>query len=147
AYGTAVPWTELEQMFQGAGGVVTTASDMGKWLSMLTKKGKSESGEQLLSKELLETSFSPQPGSEKYGLGWSLSSPNVKPARISHICSLSTFPSQQHIVANSDYSVAVLLNNYTPALEHAYEINSGIIQLTEENEPEIKAPVPQIIDL
>ncbi|HLR52873.1 MAG TPA: serine hydrolase domain-containing protein [Candidatus Avamphibacillus sp.] len=147
AYGTAVPWTELEQMFQGAGGVVTTASDMGKWLSMLTKKGKSESGEQLLSKELLETSFSPQPGSEKYGLGWSLSSPNVKPARISHSGSLSTFQSQQDIVPNSGYAVAVLLNSFTPALEHAYEISSGIIQLTEENEPEIKAPVPKIIDL
>lgn len=147
AYGTAIPWTELEQMFQGAGGVVTTASDMGKWLSMLTKKVKSESGEQLLSEELLEASYSPQPGSEKYGLGWSLSSPNVKPARISHSGSLSTFQSQQDIVPSSGYAVAVLLNSFTPTLEHAYEISSGIIQLTEGNEPEIKAPVPKIIDL
>lgn len=49
-YGTAIPWTELEQMFLGAGGVVTTASDVGKWLAMHTNDGRSESDEQLLSK-------------------------------------------------------------------------------------------------
>src|SRR5699024_2427690 len=54
---------------------------------------------------------------------------------------------QQDIVPCSGYAVAVLLNSFTPTLEHAYEISSGIIQLTEENEPEIKAPVSKIIDL
>jgi CubicO group peptidase (beta-lactamase class C family) len=147
SYGTAMPWTELEQMFMGAGGVVTTASDMGKWLSMHTNEGKNEVGEQLLSKKLLEEAYSPQPGSEKYGLGWSLSSPNVKPARISHSGALSTYQTQQDIVPSSGYAVAVLLNSFTTTFEHAYEISSGIIQLTEGHELEIKAPVPKIIDL
>ncbi|NEU31921.1 beta-lactamase family protein [bacterium LRH843] len=147
AYGTAIPWTELEQMFLGAGGVVTTAADMGKWLSMHTNNGKNELGEQLLSKKLLKESYSPQPGSGKYGLGWSLSSPNVKPARISHAGALSTYQTQQDILPSSGYAVAVLLNSFTPTLEHTYEISSGIIQLTEGQEPEEKAPVPKIIDL
>jgi CubicO group peptidase (beta-lactamase class C family) len=147
AYGTAMPWTELEQMFMGAGGVVTTASDMGKWLSMHTNEGKNESGKPLLSKELLEESYSPQLGNEKYGLGWSLSSPNVKPARISHSGALTTYQTQQDIVPSSGYAVAVLLNSFTPTLEHAYEISSGIIQLTEGDAPETKAPTPKIIDL
>ncbi len=146
-YGTAIPWTELEEMNMGAGGVVTTASDMGKWLAMHTKDGKNEPGEQLLSKELLENSYSPQPGSAKYGLGWSLSSPGVKPARISHSGSVSTYQAQQDIIPSSGYAVAVLLNSFTPTLEHAYEISSGIIQLTEGQKPEVKAPVPKIIDL
>src|SRR5699024_4334662 len=143
----AIRGPELEQMFMGAGGVVTTASDMGKWLSIHTNEGKNESGEQLLSKELLEESYSPQPGSEKNGLGWSLSSPNVKPARISHSGALTAYQSQQDIIPSSGYAVAVLLNSFTPTYEHAYEISSGIIQLTEGNDPEIKAPVPTIIDL
>jgi len=146
-YGTAIPWTELNQMFMGAGGIVTTASDMGKWLSMHTNKGENELGELLLSKKLLEESYLPQPGSEKYGLGWSLSSPNVKPARISHSGAVTTYQTQQDIVPSSGYAVAVLLNSFTPTLEHAYEISSGIIQLTEGHEPKIKAPVPTIIDL
>lgn len=147
AYGTAIPWTEREEMYMGAGGIVTTASDMGKWLSLHTNEGKNEVGEQLLSKELLEESYSPQPESEKYGLGWSLSSPHIKPARISHSGSVSTYQTQHDIVPSSGYAVAVLLNSFTPTLEHAYEISSGIIQLTEGNEPEVKAPVPKIIDL
>ena len=146
-YGTAMAWTELEQMFMGAGGIVTTASDMGKWLSMHTNAGKNEPGEQVLSKELLEESYSPQPGSKKYGLGWSLSSPNVNPNRISHSGALSTYQAQQDIVPSSGYAVAVLLNSFTTTFEHAYEISTEIIQLTEGNEPEMKAPIPKIMDL
>ena len=74
AYGTAIPWTELEAMNMGAGSVISTASDMGKWLSLHTNEGKNEFGIPLLSKELLDESYSPQPGSEKNGLGWALSS-------------------------------------------------------------------------
>ena len=145
-FGTAMPWTELEQMFSGAGSIFTTASDMGKWLSMHTNGGVNEKGERLLSEALLKESYSPQPGSEKYGLGWSLSSPTIKPARISHSGSLSTFQSQQDIVPSSGYAVAVLLNSFTTTFEHSYEISSGIIQLTEGQEPELKAPTPKIID-
>lgn len=146
-YGKAIPWTELEKMFSGSGSIFTTASDMGKWLSMHTNEGKNEKGKQILSKELLQESYSPQPGSNKYGLGWSLSSPNIKPSRISHSGSISTFQSQQDIVPSSGYAVAVLLNSFTTTFEHSYEISSEIIQLIEGQAPEIKAPTPKIIDL
>ncbi|WP_409274948.1 serine hydrolase domain-containing protein [Neobacillus sp. SCS-31] len=147
AYGTAIPWTELEAMNMGAGSIISTASDMGKWLAMQTNEGRTGTGEQLLSKKLLEESYSPQPGSKRYGLGWGLSSPNVKPARISHSGVVSTYQTQQDLIPSSGYAVAVLLNSYTPTVEHAYEISSGIIQLTEGQEAELKAPVSKIIDL
>ncbi|MCR2823735.1 serine hydrolase domain-containing protein [Lederbergia panacisoli] len=147
AYGTAIPWTELEAMNMGAGSIISTASDMGKWLMMQTNEGKIGTGKHLLSKKLLEDSYSTQPGSKKYGLGWELSSPNVKPARISHSGVVSTYQTQQDIIPSSGYAIAVLLNSYTPTIEHAYEISSGIIQLTEGQEPELKAPVSKIIDL
>lgn len=146
-FGTAIPWTELEKMFSGSGSIFTTASDMGKWLSMHTNEGKNEKGEQLLSKKLLKESYLAQPGSDKYGLGWSLSSPNSTPERISHSGSISTFQSQQDIVPSSGYAAAVLLNSFTPTFEHSYEISSGIIQLTEGQNPELKASTPKIIDL
>jgi len=146
-YGTAVPWTELEKMFSGSGSIFTTASDMGKWLSLHTNEGKISTGEQVLSLELLKESYSPQPGSGKYGLGWSISSPNIQPSRISHSGSISTFQSQQDIVPSSGYAVAVLLNSFTPTFEHPYEMSSGIIQLTEGHDPELKASTPKIIDL
>lgn len=101
----------------------------------------------MLSKSLLEESYSPQPGSSKYGLGWSFSSPNIKPARISHSGALSTGQAQQDIIPSSGYAVAVMLNSFTTTVEHAYEISSGIIKLTEGQKPDIKAPMPKIIDL
>ncbi len=146
AYGTALPWTELEQMYAGAGGIITTAADMGKWLSMHTNEGRNEKDESLLSKSLLEESYSPQPGSSRYGLGWSLSSPNVKPARVSHSGALSTIQAQQDIIPSSGYAVAVLLNSFTTTIEHSYEISSGIIQLTEGQVPELKAPISTLLD-
>lgn len=147
AYGIAIPWSPLEQMISGSGGIVTTASDMGKWLSMHTSEGQNASGEPLLSQALLEESYSPQAGSEKYGLGWSLSSPDVNPARISHSGALTNYQAQQDIVPSSGYGVAVLLNSFTPTFEHAYEISSGIIQLTEGQEPKTGTSMPAIIDL
>ncbi|PAE23946.1 MULTISPECIES: serine hydrolase domain-containing protein [Bacillaceae] len=147
AYGTAMPWTELEAMNMGAGSIISSASDMGKWLSLLTNEGKTVTGEDLLSKKLLQEAYSPQHESKKYGLGWELSSPNVKPARISHSGVVSTYQAQQDIIPSSGYAVAVLLNSFTPTFEHAYEISSGIIQLTEGNEPVLKAPISKRIDL
>lgn len=147
AYGTAIPILEMEEMFAGAGGVVTTAADMGKWLAMHTKGGVSASGERLLSQALLDESYSPQPGSEHYGLGWSLSSANIKPQRISHSGSLSSYQSQQDMVPSSGFAVAVMLNSFTTTFEHAYEISTGIIQLTEGQQPAVKTPVPTIIDI
>ncbi|GGD91825.1 serine hydrolase domain-containing protein [Paenibacillus nasutitermitis] len=146
AYGTAIPISELEQMFTGAGGIVTTAADMGKWLSMHTNDGVSASGERLLSSSLLDESYSPQPGSEHYGLGWSFSSSDIKPQRIQHSGALSSYQGQQSILPSSGYAVAVMLNSFTTTFEHAYEMSSGIIQLTEGQAPAMKASVPTIID-
>ena len=129
------------------GSILSTASYMGKWLSMQTNDDESETEEQLLSTKLLEDSYQPQLGNENYGLGWELSSPTVKPARISHSGVVSTYQTQQDIVPSSGYAVAVLLNSFTPTFEHAYEISSGIIQLTEGQEPQLKVPVSKIIDL
>lgn len=146
AYGTAIPISEMEQMFSGAGGIVTTAADMGKWLAMHTNKGVSASGERLLSLSLLDESYSPQPGSEHYGLGWSLSSSDVAPQRVQHSGALSSYQAQHSIIPSSGYAVAVILNSFTTTFEHAYEMSSGIIQLTEGRAPVMKASVPTIID-
>jgi CubicO group peptidase (beta-lactamase class C family) len=147
AYGTAIPIAEMEQMFSGAGGIVSTAADMGQWLAMHTNNGVSVSGERMLSESLLDESYSPQPGSEHYGLGWSLSASNVTPPRIQHSGALSSYQAQHSIIPSSGYAVAVMLNSFTTTFEHAYEISSGIIQLTEGHAPVVKTPIPTIIDL
>lgn len=147
AYGTAIPISGMENMFSGSGGIVTTAADMGKWLSMHTNNGVSTAGERLLSTSLLQESYSPQPGSDNYGLGWSLNSSNAEPQRISHSGALTNYQAQQNIIPSSGYAVAVLLNSFTTTFEHAYELGAGIIRLTDGQEPAMKASVSTMIDL
>lgn len=146
AYGTAIPLRETEQFVAGAGGVITTAEDLSTWLAMITNHGTAPSGEQLLAPELLEEAQSSQPGTDGEGLGWHRSGEGVEPARVGHSGAISTYGAQLDIVPSSGYGVAVQLNSYTPSLEHYYSINSGIIDITEGNTPQVGTPVPTILD-
>jgi CubicO group peptidase (beta-lactamase class C family) len=145
AYGLALPAQEMAVMVAGAGGVISTAEDMAQWLAMQTDGGRTPDG-QALPQALLAESHSPQPGGERAGLGWSLSSDGIEPARVSHSGSLQRFNAQMDLVPSSGYGVVVMLNSFTPTMEHAYEISSGIIEITEGGEPAPGAPAATLID-
>lgn len=147
AYGTAFAAPEPEQMFAGAGGVSSTATDMSRWLAMFQRRGTTEDGTRLLSAALVDEALTPQPSAGRAGLGWAESSPGVVPPRVSTSGVLSTFNAQQDLVPSSGYGVVVLLNSYTPTREHAYAISSGIIALTEGATPELGTRGPMTIDL
>ncbi|RIN50473.1 class A beta-lactamase-related serine hydrolase, partial [Staphylococcus simulans] len=97
AYGQAIPWDEMTRMDLGAGGVVTTAEDMGEWLVMQTNNGVSSSNQRVISRKLLNESQSAQPGSDKYGLGWSLNYDNDNLKRIKHSGVDTGYQAQQDI--------------------------------------------------
>lgn len=147
AYGAAFAGPEPDQWFAGAGGVSSTAADMGRWLAMQQRDGRTEDGTELLSPALVEEAQTVQPGAGRAGLGWTHSAPGHTPERISKSGVLATFNAQQDLVPSSGYGVVVLLNSFTPTREHAYELSSGVIALTEGDTPEVGAPVPTIIDL
>lgn len=146
AYGLALPRSEMEQLVAGAGGVVTTADDMSRWLAMLTNGGRVSGGEQLLSPELLEEAQSPQPGSDGYGLGWHISGPEVEPPRVGHSGATVSYSAQMDVVPSSGYGVVVMLNSFTPTYEHNYAISSGIIEITEGGSPSPGMPIATLID-
>ncbi len=147
AYGRAFPVPELEAVDAGAGGVVSTAADMGRWLAMQQRGGVTASGERLLSAELVRESHTRQPGADRYGLGWIHSGSDVSPARVSHSGVISGFNAQQDLVPSMDLGVLVMLNSFTTTLEHAYEISSGIITIMRGGEPELGLPTAIISDL
>ncbi|MDT0301936.1 serine hydrolase domain-containing protein [Streptomonospora wellingtoniae] len=147
AYGTVLPAAGAEEMNSGAGGVVSTAHDMASWLAMQQRGGVGPGGRRLLPEELIRQSHTPQRNAERSGLGWKRSSPGIAPARISHSGITSGFNAQQDLVPSSGYGVAVLLNSFTPSREQAYEISSGIIDLTEGRDPDPGAPTATLVDL
>lgn len=146
AYGSTLALREMDQLLAGAGGVVSTADDHARWLAMLTDGGATPDGEQLLSRDLLAEAMSPQPGADGSGLGWHLSGEAVDPARVGHSGATSRYSAQLDIVPSSGYGVVVMLNSYTPTLEHAYQLSAGIIDLTEGDSPQLGAPVPTMLD-
>lgn len=146
AYGQAIPWDEMTRMDLGAGGVVTTAEDMGKWLAMQTNNGVSSSNQRVISRKLLNESQSAQPGSGRYGLGWSLNYDNDNLKRIKHSGVDTGYQAQQDIDTDSGYAIAVLLNSNTSTYEHAYDLSSGVIKLVKNKKPEVSQPIPTIVD-
>ncbi|HLR27478.1 MAG TPA: serine hydrolase domain-containing protein, partial [Ruania sp.] len=146
AYGMALPMPEMEQFVAGAGGVISTAEDMGRWLAMITDQGRTPAGERLLSAKLLKEAQNPQLGSAQYGLGWSISGPDVKPARVGHSGTSSSHSAQLDVVPGSGYGVVVLLNSFTPTYEHNYAIGEGVIDITEGDSASLGPPVSTLID-
>lgn len=70
----------------------------------------------------------------------------MESARVGHSGAISSYGAQLDVVPSSGYGVAIQLNSYTPSLEHYDSINSGIIDLTEGNTPQVGTPVPTIRD-
>jgi CubicO group peptidase (beta-lactamase class C family) len=147
AYGFALPVREMEQLVAGAGGVVTTAEDLSRWLVMLTNHGAAPGGAQLLSRALLEEAQAPTPGADGNGLGWHLSAPGATPPRVGHSGTTGGYSAQLDLVPGSGYGVAVMLNSFTPTFEHNYALSSGIIELTEGDTPSPGSPTSTWIDL
>lgn len=146
AYGGSVPAQEMVEVSAGSGDVVTTAQDMARWLAMQQREGLGEDGSRVLSAELIKESHTVQPGGKRSTLGWNVSGPSVDPARVGKSGALSGVNAQVDLVPSSGYGVAVLLPSFTTTREHAYEISSGIIDLTEGRSPQPGAPVPTLID-
>lgn len=147
AYGRALEAPEPEQMFAGAGGVVSSAHDWALWLAMQQRGGVAEDGQRLLSADLVTESHTAQPGAANSGLGWHLSGAKVTPARIGHSGAGGASQQQQDLVPSSGYGVVVLLNSFTVWKEHAYAMNDDIIEITEGRTPTVGTPVPTVIDL
>lgn len=147
AYGTTLPLREMDQLIAGAGGVVSTAEDMGRWMAMITNGGKAPGGERLLSADLLEEAQSAQPGADGYGLGWSASGPGVDPPRVGHSGATSRYSTQLDVVPGSGYGVVVMLNSFTAVYEHNYAIGSGVVEITEGKSPSPGWPVLTLVDL
>lgn len=146
AYGAALPFPELVGDLGGAGGVITTAEDMGAWLGIQQRGGVTADGTRLLSEDLIEESHTRQPQAEIYGFGWQHTS-RQDPARVGHGGTMRTYTSRMDLVPDSGYGVAVLLDSQTPTLAHSFELSTGLIEVSDGRSPEVGAPIATFIDL
>lgn len=146
AYGFALPLPELRGDVGGAGGVISTANDVARWLEMQQLGGVTPDGTRLLSERLVAESHTVQPKAKTYGFGWQHTT-TASPARIGHDGSLTRYSSRMDLVPSSGYGVAVLLDSYTPTIQHPFSISTGLIEISEGRAPEVGFPVATLVDL
>lgn len=146
AYGLLLRLPELKAFVGGAGGVISTAQDMGAWLAMQQRGGVAADGTRLLSEKLVDASHEKQPNAGSYALGWQHTS-TADPARIGHDGELTKYSARQDLVPSDGYATAVLLDTFTPTISHPFEISTGLIDIGEGRSPEVGLPTSTIIDV
>lgn len=113
AFGRAVPYEGAGYFTEGSGGVISTATDLGRWLALQSRGGRSVTGRQVLSSAGIAEMHRPQsPGDSDYGLGWyTAESAEGPPLRTSHSGAGAGFGAYQGLFTDSGWAVAVLVNH------------------------------------
>lgn len=126
-FGAWLPRPELAGFHDdsGAGGVITTAADMGKWLI-----AQSGDGSPLVKRQSLETMHQPSK-LRPYGMGWGIEDGG----QLVHSGNLFTYNAVEAISPKTGYGFAVMTNNAT-LYDPTYDIMLGLTALTEGRTPE-----------
>lgn len=130
AYGATFAASAPHVFTAGDGGVVTTATDLARWLVLQGDQGRSQTGAQLLSPQgvaRMHTSNDPS----GYALGWDTSGPPGAPSVVEHSGTVLTFSAQQALLPRSGYGVAVVFNSSSPMLGVETSILNGVIDILE----------------
>ncbi|GAB3451801.1 serine hydrolase domain-containing protein [Actinophytocola sediminis] len=140
-YGVWVSRPELPGHLNGggAGGVITTAADLGPWLISQTGHGR-----QLVSPAGLATMHTPSPVRD-YGMGWG--EETVGDTRLlTHSGNLFTYSAVQAITPDTGYGFAVLTNS-AALYDDTYEVLRGLVALSDGLTPEVPGGGRQLVEL
>ncbi|GII62255.1 serine hydrolase [Sphaerisporangium krabiense] len=140
-YGAWVPRAALPGFANdgGSGGVVTTAADMGRWLSSQTGHGVP-----LVKPESLRAMHAPS-AVQDYGMGWG--GDVIGGARLLvHAGNLFTYTAVQAIDPDTGYGFAVMTNSAS-LYESTYDVLRGLVALSRGDTPEVPGRDRQTIEL
>jgi CubicO group peptidase (beta-lactamase class C family) len=127
-YGAWVPRTELPGFRGGgAGGVVTTASDMGRWLINQTGHGP-----RVLAPGSLAALHEPSPGTG-YAMGWGEETVEGRKLLV-HSGNLFTYTAVQAVDPATGFGFAVMTNSAS-LHDDTYDVLLGLVALTDGRQP------------
>lgn len=126
-YGAWVPRAELPGFRGGAGGVVTTASDMGRWLISQTGHGRP-----LLTPGSLALLHEPAQGTD-YAMGWGAEVVGDRKLLV-HSGNLFTYTAVQAVDPATGYGFAVMTNSAS-LHDDTYDILLGLVALADGRRP------------
>ncbi|MBM2614960.1 beta-lactamase family protein [Actinoplanes sp. LDG1-06] len=138
-FGWWVRRPELPGFRGGAGGVVTTASDMGRWLISQTGHGP-----RTLTRASLAVMHEPAPGTG-YAMGWGPVEVDGHTLLV-HSGNLFTYTAVQAVDPATGYGYAVLTDS-AGLRDDTYDIMLGLVALTDGREPAVPGHGRQWIEL
>ncbi|TDC82647.1 class A beta-lactamase-related serine hydrolase [Micromonospora sp. KC606] len=123
----------------GAGGVITNAADMGRWLISQTGHGT-----QLVRPESLQTMHAPT-AVQDYGMGWG--EETVDGAKLLvHSGNLFTYTAVQAIAPDTGYGFAVMTNS-AGLYDDVYEVLTGLVAMSHGRTPDVPGGGRQQVEL
>ncbi|WP_245647214.1 serine hydrolase domain-containing protein [Microtetraspora niveoalba] len=130
-FGVWVPRPELRDFLYGggAGGVVTDAADMGRWLI-----GQSGDGPQPVTPESLKTMHTPSKVHD-YGMGWGRETVNGAELLV-HSGNLFTYTAVEAIAPDTGYGFAVMTNS-AGLYDDVYDVLTGLVAMSRGEAPEV----------
>jgi len=141
AYGHAFTVPGPGTFTVGDGGVVSSATDMARWLIVNANGGQTADGARLVSREgmrRLHTPSAPQGGG--YALGWDTDGPLEAPTRIQHSGTLFTYTAEEAIWPESGYGVVLLFNAGSPMMLDQTAVVHGVFDIIEGTTPPASGP-------
>jgi len=138
-YGAWIARPELPAFLNGggAGGVITNAADMGKWLISQTGNGK-----QLVTPASLKTMHTPSAVSD-YGMGWGGDGDS---GLLVHAGNLFTYTATEAIAPATGYGFAVMTNS-AALYDDTNDVLMGLVALSRGQAPEMPGGGRQTTEL
>jgi CubicO group peptidase (beta-lactamase class C family) len=128
AYGLAIPVGIPDKFGEGAGDVVSSASDMAQWLVVNTNHGRSSDGHRIISSSALNQMHTSST-TVGYGYGWSELRIPGSPRRVVHTGNLLTFSAFQAVLPDSGYGVVLMFNSGSARTLDQADLFEGVIDL------------------
>ncbi|MFE3461604.1 serine hydrolase domain-containing protein [Nocardiopsis aegyptia] len=143
--GRPVAIAEPDDFYNGAGGMVTTASDMARWLIAQNNGGVGPDGGRVLSAEGIERSRT-APGGDAPGrdsaLGWSTRPTSEGTPMVSHGGVQFTYTAYHALLPENGYGIAVMANTGL-GVGDASALLHGLVALADGEEP--AAPLTPVL--
>jgi CubicO group peptidase (beta-lactamase class C family) len=120
----------------GAGGIVSTAEDMGRYLLLHTQGGQVDET-RLVSAESIAQMHTPQGDpAAGYGLGW-FQRPGLSPRLIEHSGGVQTMTSDMVWLPDSDYAFVLLMNrqHFLSVYTAFPQLKNGLVALLSGSQP------------
>lgn len=125
-FGMNVAYNEPDWFINGPSGIVSTATDLSKWLIMNMNDG-AYNGQRIITSESLKEMQTPQVNAE-YGLGWSVRE-GEEGKTIGHSGTLWTYQADEQMILDNGYGIVVLYNNGLNAFTNYGTITDSLVKL------------------